>query len=479
MSHKEQVAQFIGSGYDVFGKYADSQYLKKHLFDTKFADKYTRSIPDVRIDHYTIAGNSRRQYQKHFAIRVAADAQYPLFPVSLGAGFTLDRSKLDLAENRFMSVNLYKKVEVNKLEVSQDKLSKYMLKDARNDLMQADPDQVIQQYGGYVVGGIVSGGRWTIKVVYNGLQHELATKLEASLKVAATSFVNGELSAEFESSLKKEDAYLEHQLNSVGGSTEFGLDKIEEWKKSITVTTAQVTDFTETGGLIPIWDFVSDEDRKRQLKAAYEKHAQEQSKELPTDLPSVLQAMYIVPPLPSSTSEELRANEVLKLYDMPASQEWRYVGHSGNDNSILCLRETEAGYGILKKPTEWNLVWQHERSGLFKDSIYFTCWIPDAPPGYVALGMFCRFGAKDLEPPSDDETENIVVVHESYTEKQDLDGTEIWNSDGSGATHTITLGRLRHHALWPIKNTNPNRSIPGDKWSTLKKLPVVGEVEEG
>ena len=218
------------------------------------------------------------------AIRVAASADFPLFPASVEAGFRLERSKLDLSENRFMSVNLYKKLEINKLEVSQDKLSEYMLKDAQNDLNQADPDEVIQQYGGYVVGGIVSGGRWTINLLYNGLQHESATMLEVKLKAVAGSFIKGGLSTEFESKLSEEDSHLEHHFHVVGGSTDYGLDEIEDWKKSVTAATAQVTDFTETGGLIPIWDFVSDEDRKRQLKAAYEKYAQEQSKELPSEL---------------------------------------------------------------------------------------------------------------------------------------------------------------------------------------------------
>ena len=117
-------------------------------------------------------------------------------------------------------------------------------------------------------------------------------------------------------------------------------------------------------------------------------------------------------------------------------------------------------------------MWDHD-CGFFSKT-YYTCWIPEAPPGYVALGMFCRFGAKDLEPPSAEEVKSIVAVHESYTEKHDLNGTEIWTTDGCGGCHTLTLGKLRHHALWPIKNTDPNRAIPGNKWYMLKKLPVVG-----
>ena len=66
------------------------------------------------------------------------------------AEFELERTKLEIAENRFMSVNLSKNLEINKLDVSQGKLSEYMLKDAQSDLDVADADEVIQQYGGYM-----------------------------------------------------------------------------------------------------------------------------------------------------------------------------------------------------------------------------------------------------------------------------------------------------------------------------------------
>ena len=166
----------------MFGKYADPQYLKKHLFDPQFAKQYTRTIPDLRIHHYTIKGSSWSEYEKKLAVRVAASADFPLFPASVEAEFELERTKLEIAENRFMSVNLSNNLEINKLEVSQGKLSEYMLKGAQSDLDVADADEVMQQYGGYVVGGIVSGGRWTINLLYNGLQQKSATKLEAKLK---------------------------------------------------------------------------------------------------------------------------------------------------------------------------------------------------------------------------------------------------------------------------------------------------------
>ena len=57
--------------------------MKKHLFDPQFAKQYTRTIPDLRIHHYTIKGSSWSEYETNLAVRVAASADFPLFPACL------------------------------------------------------------------------------------------------------------------------------------------------------------------------------------------------------------------------------------------------------------------------------------------------------------------------------------------------------------------------------------------------------------
>ena len=470
MAHKSQVAEFVGSGYDVFGEYASPESLKGRIFDIKYAERYTRSIPHRELNGCVLEGNSRMEYQNNLALRVAGTAEYPMFPVSVEAGFGLKRSNLDFKENGFMTVNFCKKLEISKLE-PRDKEKKYMHAAAWKDLMRANPDVVIDRYGGYVVGGVVSGGRWTINALSNTLHHQSAKNLQAEFKAAAESFMKGELRAGLERKLEEEEAYLEYRVKVVGGDIKHSsLDEINQWKDSVTERTAQVTDFTT---LIPIWDFVSDKDRKQQLKEAFERHAEKQTKQFPfgNKLPSILQKTYTTRQIPCSRSRGLGSRKPLALYYIPDDSEWKYVGHSGNDHSVLALREMRSGYGILKKPSGWEKVWSCQK--YFPSKKHYSCWMPVAPAGYVALGVFCRFGIRGTKrdtPPSDEETKNFVVVHKSYVEKCDIK-TEVWSSKGSGARSKLVLGKLKHHALWPCNNRE-------SQCYTLSTLPCHEEQQE-
>ena len=469
MAHKKQVAQFIGSGYDVFGKYASPESLKERIFDINHAEHYTQSISFDETDYYFVRGDNRKQYQDDLTSRVAARAEYPLFPATVEVGFELNGSELDMKENMLTSMNFYRKLGVSMLK---DEQKEHISEDVRKDLEDADPSDVIQQYGGYVVCGVVSGGRWSVNVLSNKLHHESAMNIEGHLKAAAGSYVSGEIAAGFKETVEKEEAYLESRMKVVGG--DITSPSVDSWKTTVTDETAQVIDFT-TDGLVPIWDFVDDNERKQRLKEAFERHAEQQMSQLPSEdkLSSILQTKYVTPPLPCSSSDGLGAKDSLTLYSMPDGDGWKYVGHSGND-TVLALKEMRPGYGILKEPTRWLQVWNNSGSYNSKD---YSCWIPEAPPGYVALGMFCRFGVlhtEDHKPPTEEEAKNIVVVHESYVEKCDLEETEVWTSKGSGADHAITLGKLKHHALWPTTGTN--QSIGSTKY-TLKKLPPTDEVD--
>ena len=473
MAHNQHVDQFIGSGYDVFGKYASPESLKKRIFNIKYATKYTRSMSNVEINSTFVEGSCRTEYQKNLALEVAATAEYPMFPASVKVEFGLESLDLDYEENRLMSANFYKRLEVSKLE---SRLEKYMNKDARRDLKRAPPDDVIQHYGGYVVCGVVSGGRWSVNVLSNKLHHESATKLQAQLKAAAGPYVSGELSAGFEREIKKEEAYLEYNVRVVGGNTNYSsLDEINQWKESVTKSTAQVTDFAMKHGLVPIWEFVKDNSRRDQLKEAFERHAEKYMKQLPYGdrLPSILERTYDQQPMPDAISSGMGTSELLQLYSIPDSEGWKYVGHS-NEGKVLALREKRPGYGILKKPVGWKKIWSCQK---FLPSRHYSCWMPEAPAGYRALGVFCRFGvsgrARD-EPPSDEETSNFVVVHNSCVEEHVFETPDVWTSEGSGAKYALTLGKLKHNTLWPYSSTNPHRPIRnieenGQKmWYTLK-----------
>ncbi len=51
--------QYLGSGYDVFGEYADGVSIKKIIFDlTKVSEKDIRGIPNTNADYFSVKGDS-------------------------------------------------------------------------------------------------------------------------------------------------------------------------------------------------------------------------------------------------------------------------------------------------------------------------------------------------------------------------------------------------------------------------------------
>ena len=93
--------------------------------------------------------------------------------------------------------------------------------------------------------------------------------------------------------------------------------------------------------------------------------------------------------------------------------------------------------------------------------------MPVGPPGFVALGVYCRFGVHGQGPPNEEEADGLVVVHHFLIESCDFVNTSIWSDAGSGATHNLTLGQLPHMALWPSHTDDPEAGILPAKY-TLK-----------
>lgn len=141
------------------------------------------------------------------------------------------------------------------------------------------------------------------------------------------------------------------------------------------------------------------------------------------------------------------AHDDLTLYKpATASSPYNYVGVNGNDNTVLVVKELASKYGALRPPLRWQEVWDH-RSTLAGN--HYNCWIPVGPPGYCALGVYCRFKVSNEHAPSEEETKGFVVVHEDFCDKTKDPEEEVWTDKGSHAHHDLHLGRLPHQALWP------------------------------
>ena len=78
----------------------------------------------------------------------------------------------------------------------------------------------------------------------------------------------------------------------------------------------------------------------------------------------------------------------LDLYNPPTSGSYKYVGVNGNTNKVLFLQERSDRFGALCELVDWQPVWNDRGSDNKQE---YNCWIPVGPPGFVTLGVHCRF----------------------------------------------------------------------------------------
>ncbi len=81
--------QYLGSGYDVFGEYADGVSIKKIIFDlTKVSEKDIRGIPNTNADYFSVKGDSYEECQSSLTRKVSLETSYGLFYGSVKTSFS-------------------------------------------------------------------------------------------------------------------------------------------------------------------------------------------------------------------------------------------------------------------------------------------------------------------------------------------------------------------------------------------------------
>jgi hypothetical protein len=108
------------------------------------------------------------------------------------------------------------------------------------------------------------------------------------------------------------------------------------------------------------------------------------------------------------------------------------VGASNYNNingkqASICVKAAPGFSDALKKPLSYHRIWADHGSGAHMDG---SCWRPNAPDGYVALGDVFVRGYK--EPSLDD----VMCVRKDLTERAAI-GDQIWADHGSGADRDI------------------------------------------
>lgn len=320
---------------------------------------------------------------------------------------------------------------------------KYMYDKVIKDFDTKDGKWLIEQYGAAVLMGMDIGGQWSDNMVVSKLYQNSISDVSLAMNAAYASFLSGEGSTTIKKALETEKSIMSRQVQVTGGDPRFPPNSIEEWQASVKDSPALVN-FT-SDGLVWIWDLF--EEHADKLKKGFDEYIAEKSLKYEKKMLIQCQA---VEGYKYSSDAGSGAKRNLDLYKPTTSASQKYVGVNGNSNAAIVVSEILPKYGALAPPTGWQQVWNDRGSGEHLD---YSCWLPIPPPNYVALGVYCRFRVNGHYPPTPEEVEGFVVVHQSFVKVCfDFKDADVWNDHGTGADFNLTLVRLPHDALWPITN---------------------------
>ena len=465
----EIAKQFLGSGYDVCGHYADAGSVKKKIFDLESTpEDCKRDMPNQRAYVYSFECKSANEYQQKLSAKAGVEGTYLLFSGSVESSF--DMLHLSTKESSFVITELYQCYKTCKLQTREHK---YIYPDVLEDFNIQEGKWLIEQYGGCVLMGMDVGGRWTDSLTVSKLFANSTLEISIKMKKAYSKIMSGSSDANVSLIAKDEKSVVTRKVRVIGGDPSKAPDKLEEWKLSVKEN-LNLMNFTDDG-LVPVWKIFPQHEEK--LKKGFEEYVIEHQLEL--EEKSILETTIV----DGYKLNSFDRHGNLELYEPPRSSEsmWKYVGHNGNSSKILMLKEKVEGYGAICQPLGWHLVWNNRHrvidtppgprvvvfdrvtDALIKAGMnakfvfevgYTSCWIPIAPPDYVALGAFCRIGRwMGKYPPTQKEAEGVVVVHRSFVTKCNV-GRTIYNT-GKSPGYNLTLGELPHRTLWPLETDDP------------------------
>ncbi len=451
----ESIAQeYLGSGYDVFGEYADAVSVKKRIFDLGLvSDKINREFPNIHATYLSVKGESYQEYQSSLAAKAGLEGTYSLFSGSVkshslfsgSVKSSYSNNDLSIQESSFVSIKLFMRYSTYKLQV---RSQAYIYPEVIEDFNKIEDGKwLIEHYGAAVLMGIDLGGQWSDNLTVSKLFQKSTSDVAGSMEAAYGTFVSGDGSAEITKTVTNEESIASRRVNVVGGDPKYAPDKLDDWQASVKESPAFMN-FTPDG-LVWIWDLFPE--HKVKLKEGYDAVAKDNALNIKRNY---LIKCKTVEGYKYTSDAGSGAKNNLELYKPVTSDSEKYVGVNGNSNKSVLVQEISRSCGAIREPTGWRKIWSDAGTGRSYD---YNIWMPTAPPDYVAMGVYCRFRVDNQNAPSESEAKGLVVVHKSLVNKSSL--SKVWTDGGIRAKYSVGIGRLPHEALWPSRTNDPSAGI--------------------
>jgi len=271
---------FLGKGYRGYQYYANPKSCTLPLFD--LSDHRVVDIQEGT--HYQgrfASGETKYQFYEQFSANVSAAGSYNGFSGEITG--TFDDKTLNNRRNSFATAHTTH--SYYRLTVSNEAT---LLPSVVNDLATLDPALLFEKYGTHYLKSIYIGGRVSFSSHMDRTQVTQGLQVEAAVKASYAKAVEGAASAK---GVKESDiAHIlrNKKIDVMGGDTALASqiinstgepsDSYNAWASTVP-DYMSIADFAD-GGLVPIYELVTDNARQAVLKAAWTAYMAKQTSDV-------------------------------------------------------------------------------------------------------------------------------------------------------------------------------------------------------
>lgn len=285
---------YMGHGYNAFGDYAKTEYVKSALF--KYDNYQSVSVNGKSYnlpsnidyiyvntsDFKSISGLNSHTYRERMGINASLGGSYSFFSLSVKNNYDEEYYK----SNYRAFCTIQNVIKMWKLTLPYTDLTtlKSMLTDeAKSDIANLSPGSLFNKYGTHFIAELIIGARADYNTCVSKctetsmIKNNFQICAEASFKKKSGS---GSFNMVTEQQLQCFESNSYQNLKVSGGKSEYGsyifqAGNYDKWIESINnIENLTISDFTDNS-LIPIWELCADEARKNELSTAFDDYAQQ------------------------------------------------------------------------------------------------------------------------------------------------------------------------------------------------------------
>jgi hypothetical protein len=300
---------YMGHGYNVFGDYAKTEYVKSALF--KYDNYKTVSVngksynlpSDIEYiyvntaDFKSVSGINSHEYREKMEINASLSGSYSFFSLSVKNNYSEEHYRSNY--RAFCTIqNVIKQWKLTLPYTDFTKLKSMLTDEAKSDIANLSPTTLFNKYGTHFLAELIIGARADYNTCVTKSTETAAIKnnfqvcAEASFKKKSGS---GSFNMVTEQQLQCFESNSFQNLKVSGGRSEYGsyifqTGNYDKWIESINkIENLTISDFTDNS-LIPIWELSADNTRKNELSSAFDTYAQQF--ELPALLDEAINDLY-------------------------------------------------------------------------------------------------------------------------------------------------------------------------------------------